>query len=81
MPQLPPRWALVLGSEHHGVRREVRAVCQGRLKAAMDGPQQVYGPKKTVENLWAPKKKKLWKPMDNCENLKNVEEQLWEWSN
>ena len=33
VPVLPPRWALVLGSEHHGVRSEVREVCQMRLKA------------------------------------------------
>eukprot|EP00435_Cladocopium_sp_Y103_P067465 s193_g30.t1 len=35
VPQLPPRWALVLGSEHHGVRPDVRSVCRRRLKVRM----------------------------------------------
>ncbi|CAL1126727.1 unnamed protein product [Cladocopium goreaui] len=52
VPQLPLRWALVLGSEHHGVRREVRAVCQGRLKAAMSLDFEVYPGGKRIKNLW-----------------------------
>lgn len=32
VPSLPPRWALVLGSEHYGVRPAVREVCRMRLK-------------------------------------------------
>ena len=37
VPSLPPRWALVLGSEHYGVRPAVREVCRMRLKVEQKG--------------------------------------------